>query len=188
MSFFIQNQELQGKKDWLIRSFLPFLLATVLVEAGCGYRIARKNVAAPANLDSIAILPIVNKTTKYRIEQKLTGAMIDEFIQRTRCQISRDPAEARGLLTGEVLDFASFPVIFAGDSGSTYQVTIRVRMTLKDQSSGKFIFQNRDFQFREEFEISRESKDYFPEEGPAMDRLVHQLARSLLNNLLDDFK
>ena len=144
-------------------------------------------MAAPANLDSIAILPFLNKTTKYRIEQKLTGAVIDEFIQRTRCRISRDPAGARGLLTGEVLDFASFPVIFAGDSGSTFQVTMRIRMTLKDQSSGKYVFQNRDFQFREEFEISRESKDYFPEEGPAMDRLVHQLAKSLLNNLLDDF-
>ncbi len=188
MTISIQNHELQGKKGWLIWSLLPFLMAAGLLEAGCGYRIAKKNVAAPANLDSIAILPIVNKTSKYRIEQKLTSAVIDEFIQRTRCRISRDPAEARGLLTGEVLDFASFPVIFAGDSGSTFQVSIRVRMTLKDQSTGKFVFQNRDSQFREEFEISRESKDYFPEEGPAMDRLVRQLARSLLNNLLDDFK
>jgi hypothetical protein len=188
MRFLIQNHELWNNTGRLIWSLSLFLMVTILLVAGCGYRIARKNVAAPANLDSIAILPIGNKTTKYRIEQKLTSAITDEFIHRTKCRISSDPGDARGLLTGEVLDFASFPVIFAGDSGSTYQVTIRVRMTLKDQSTGKFIFQNRDFQFREEFEISRESSDYFPEEGPAMDRLVHQLARSMLDNLLDDFK
>jgi hypothetical protein len=147
----------------------------------------KNNVARPGNLDSIAIPIFENKTTKFQMEQRLTSAVIDEFISRTRCRVVRVPAEARGLLTGEILDYAAFPVIFAGDSGSTYQVVLRARLSLKDQSTGKFVFENREVQFREEFEISRESKDYFPEEGPALDRLVRQLAKNLVNHILDDF-
>jgi hypothetical protein len=183
-----QNFKPGGQWLRLFWIFLFLFCGLTIPHAGCGYRIARKNVATPANLDSIAIPPFGNKTTKYRIEQKLTSAMIDEFIQRTRCRITRNPAEARGLLTGEVLDFVSYPVIFAGDSGSTFQISMRVQLSLKDQSTGKYVFQNRDFLFREEFEISRESKDFFPEEGPAVDRLVRQLAKNLLNNMLDDYK
>lgn len=169
------------------RMIFPGLLALLFALAGCGYHVAGKGNALPASIQSIAIPTFLNKTSKYRLEQHFTASVIDEFVARTKYRITQDPAEANALLSGEVLEFNSWPVIFSGDAGSTFQVIVRIRMTLEDKVHQKFIFQNRDFQFREEFEISRQSGDYFPEEGPALERLSREFARTLVSNILDNF-
>ena len=40
---------------------------------GCGYHVAGRNPALPKNITVIAVPPMENKTTTYRIEQKLIG-------------------------------------------------------------------------------------------------------------------
>ena len=159
----------------------------LLALAGCGYRLAGKATAIPANIDSVAIPIFNNKTTKYRLEQRLTSAVVDEFIARTRYRIVPDVSQAKALLTGEVTEFTSTPVIFAGGAGSTFLVTVRMRVSLKDITTQKLLFENNNFYFREEFEISRGSKEFFPEEGPAMDRLAREFSRTLVSSILEAF-
>ena len=166
-----------------------FVLCLVLlcVATGCGYRLAGKATAIPANIDSVAIPIFNNKTTKYRLEQRLTSAVVDEFIARTRYRIVPDASQAKALLTGEVTEFTSTPVIFAGGAGATFLVTVRMRVSLKDTTTRKLLFENNNFYFREEFEISRGSKEFFPEEGPAMDRLAREFSRTLVSSILEAF-
>ena len=161
--------------------------ALLLGIVGCGYHVAGKSAVIPAGIDSIAIPMFSNKTTKYRLEQRLTAAVVDEFIKRTRYSVVPDPASAKALLTGEVIQFTSTPVIFAGGAGSTFLVTVRMRVSLKDLASKKLLFENNNFHFREEFEISRASKDFFPEEGPAMDRLAKAFSKTLVSSILESF-
>src|SRR5262249_32063856 len=52
----------------------------LFLAVGCGYHVAGKAVAIPQNIDSIAVLIFTNRTPKYRLEQRLTSAVIDEFI------------------------------------------------------------------------------------------------------------
>jgi hypothetical protein len=158
-----------------------------LSSGACGYRLAGKASAIPANVDSIAIPIFVNNTTKYRLEQRLTAAVVDEFIARTRYRVVPDPGAAKALLSGEVTEFTSTPVIFAGGAGSTFLVTVRMRISLKDLSTKKLLFENENFYFREEFEISRGSQEFFPEEGPALDRLAKEVSRTLVSSILESF-
>jgi hypothetical protein len=160
---------------------LPFLTS------GCGYRLAGKATAIPAHIDSVAIPIFNNQTTKYRLEQRLTSAVVDEFVARTRYRIVPDASQAKALLTGEVTEFTSTPVIFAGGAGATFLVTVRMRVSMKDTSTHKLLFENNNFYFREEFEISRGSKEFFPEEGPAMDRLAREFSRTLVSSILEAF-
>jgi hypothetical protein len=166
-----------------------FVLCFVLLAltAGCGYRLAGKAAAIPANIDSVAIPIFDNKTTKYRLEQRLTSAVVDEFVARTRYRIVPDPSQAKAVLTGEVIEFNSTPVIFAGGAGATFLVTVRMRVLMKDTTTNKLLFENGNFFFREEFEISRGSKEFFPEEGPAMDRLAREFSRTLVSSILEAF-
>jgi len=163
------------------------LVFAFIATSACGYRLAGKATAIPANVDSVAIPIFINKTTKYRLEQRLTSAVVDEFIARTRYRIVPDASQAKALLTGEVTEFTSTPVIFAGGAGATFLVTVRMRVLLKDTTTQKLLFENNNFYFREEFEISRGSKEFFPEEGPAMDRLAREFSRTLVSSILEAF-
>lgn len=162
-------------------------LLSGLLAAGCGYRLAGKAAAIPESVDSIAVPIFTNRTTKYRLEQRLTSAVVDELTSRTRYRISSDPASAAAVLTGVVTGFTSTPVIFSGRAGSTFLVTVRLRVELKDSRSKKLLFENRNYFFREEFELSRASQDFFPEEGPALDRLSKAFSRDLVSTILESF-
>src|SRR5262245_53282363 len=62
-------------------------LALLFVAPGCGYRLAGKATAIPPNVDTVAIPMFTNRSTKYRLEQRLTAAVVDEFISRTHYRI-----------------------------------------------------------------------------------------------------
>ncbi|MEW5974634.1 MAG: LPS assembly lipoprotein LptE [Acidobacteriota bacterium] len=162
------------------------LTCCLLIQA-CGYRLSGKSVAIPASIDSIAIPIFTNRTTKYRLEQRLTAAVVDEFVSRTPYRILPEASSARALLSGEVVEFTATPVIFTGGAGSTFLVTVRLRVALRDLSTNKLLFENPSFYFREEFEISRTSQAFFPEEGPALDRLSRDFSRALVSSILESF-
>jgi hypothetical protein len=168
-------------RHWLLS------LACAAAVSACGYRLAGRATAIPSNIDSIAVPIFVNKTTKYRLEQRLTSAVVDELIARTRYRIVPDASQAKALLTGEVIAFGSTPVIFTGGGGSTFLVTVKMQVQLKDTTTRKLLFENNNFYFREEFEISRGSKEFFPEESPALDRLSREFARALVSSILESF-
>lgn len=174
----VSAKALQGLTAWLLGGLLA---------AGCGYRLAGKATAIPESVDSIAVPIFTNQTTKYRLEQRLTSAVVDELTSRTRYRISSDPGSAAAVLTGVVTGFTSTPVIFSGRAGSAFLVTVRLRVELKDSKSQALLFENRDYFFREEFEISRASQDFFPEEGPALDRLAQAFSRDLVSTILESF-
>ena len=164
-----------------------FYWVLLFVMPGCGYRLAGKATAIPTHIDSVAIPIFNNQTTKYRLEQRLTSAVVDEFVARTRYHIVPEVSQAKALLTGVVTEFTSTPVIFAGGAGATFLVTVRMRVSMKDTATNKLLFENNNFYFREEFEISRGSKEFFPEEGPAMDRLAREFSRTLVSSILEAF-
>lgn len=182
-SMFIRQLALRIS-PFVLRTFAVLVLLTTWA---CGYRLAGRATAIPSSIDSIAVPIFTNKTTKYRLEQRLTSAVVDELIARTKYRIIPDASQAKALLTGEVTEFTSTPVIFAGGAGSTFLVTVRMRVLLRDTATQKLLFENSNFHFREEFEISRGSKEFFPEEGPAMDRLSREFSRTLVSNILESF-
>src|SRR5262250_790828 len=54
--------------------------------AGCGYRLAGRNLNAGQG-QTIAVPTFTNNTTSYRIEQRLTEAVRQEFVRRTRFKV-----------------------------------------------------------------------------------------------------
>ena len=173
----------------MIRLFRTYLVLLIPLVSGwgCGYHLSGKAVAIPESIDSIAVPTFVNKSPEYRLEQRLTAAVVDELVARTRYRITADPSEAGALLSGEIFSVIPTPVILAGGAGSTYLVMVRMRVYLKDLKTGKLLFENQNYFFQEEFEISQKSGKFFPEEGPALDRLSHEFARNFVTSLLESF-
>jgi hypothetical protein len=140
-----------------------------LTLSSCGYHIAGKRLDAGRGA-TMAVPTFINRTTGYRIEQRLSEAVRQELIRRTRFAVSsRESADV--VMTGEILAITLSPVIFnQRGRGSSYTQTA--------------IFNNERWTFREVFDLAQNSADYVPEDSMAMDRLSRRFASSLVAAIL----
>ncbi|HYH01197.1 MAG TPA: LPS assembly lipoprotein LptE [Terriglobales bacterium] len=165
------------------------LLVISIGMTACGYRVAGKASRLPTHVRTITIPAFVNQTQQYKLEQILTQAVVREFVTRTQYRIVSQPeTEGDAILTGAVTNVQIAPVTFDSRTGraSTVLVAIAMRVRLADRQ-GHTIFENPNYVFREQYQVSRELSSFFQEEGPAMDRLSREFARTLVSNVLEAF-
>ena len=163
-------------------------LVAILSLPGCGYHVAGKASRLPQNVHSIAVPTFQNKSQSYRIEAKLTAAVVREFNARTRYRIVSDPANADATLLGSVLGTQIEPLTYDSRTGraSSGVITIRMSVTLTG-SHGEVLFRNPNYLFRDEYQASEQVFSFFEEQDPAFDRLASDFARTLVSNVLEAF-
>lgn len=172
--------------------FPPYILAllfAVLVSGGCGYHVAGRASQLPSSWQTIAIPAFTNDTTTYRIEQRLTEAVIREFTARTKYRIIQDPASASAVLHGEVLSLQTTPILFNATTGevTAMLVTIHVKVVLVDNQTQKPVYQNNDMVFRDEYQISPDVTSFFEEQDPALERMSRDFASHVVADVLENF-
>ena len=133
---------------------------------------------------TIAVPTFINRTTTYRVEQRITDAVRQELIKRTRYKVV--PEESGDVvMAGEVLSFIAVPIIFNQQGrGSSYSLLVDMSVRLTDSSTGKVLFQNDRWTFREVFELAQNSSDFVPEDTPAVERLARRFATTLVASVL----
>ena len=138
-------------------------LVFVLSTAGCGYHTAGKASALPTDLRTVSIPAFKNQTQTYRIEQVLTAAVVREFTSRTHYHVlNSDSADADATLRGTVVLTQLTPLTYDSQTGraSSGMVSVNMKVTLTDRH-GKVLFENPNYQFREQYQISREVSSFF---------------------------
>jgi outer membrane lipopolysaccharide assembly protein LptE/RlpB len=165
------------------------VLAAPLAAVGCGYHVAGHASSLPSEWTDIAIPAFKNDTTTYRIEQRMTEAVIREFITRTKYRVVQDPKSADGVLHGEVLSIETDPVLFQATTGevTTMLVIVHTKVELVDNKTEKVVYKNDDMVFRDEYQIATDVQSFFQEEDPALDRMSRDLASHLVANVLENF-
>lgn len=165
---------------------LSLLLVTT---CACGYRVAGRAARLPAAWKTIAVPALVNRTTSYRIEQRLTQATIRELLARTSYRIVQDENSADAVLRGEVTGIETTPVLFDATAGrvTAMLVTVRVSARLLDRSTQKSVYQNDNFVFREEYQVSTDVTNFFEEQDPALDRMARDFAAQLVAGIVENF-
>jgi outer membrane lipopolysaccharide assembly protein LptE/RlpB len=165
------------------------LLVGSLAAAGCGYHVAGHASQLPSEWKDIAVPAFKNDTTTYRVEQRMTQAVIREFITRTKYRVVQDPRSADAVLHGEVLSIETDPVLFQATTGEVTMmlVTVHTKVELIDNKTDKLVYKNDDMVFRDEYQISSDVKSFFQEEDPALDRMSRDLASRLVSSVLENF-
>lgn len=165
------------------------LLILALAAMACGYHVAGRGNALPVEWKTIAVPALGNKTTTYRIEQRLTAAVVREMLARTRYRIVADERSADAVLRGDVTSIETSALLFdtITNRATAMLVTVRMSVRLVDLGSKKTVYENNDFLFREEYEISTDIPSFFEEQGPALDRLSRDFAGALVSSLLENF-
>jgi outer membrane lipopolysaccharide assembly protein LptE/RlpB len=173
----------------MIRKILCVLMLFSVLVSGCGYHVAGRSNALPKSIHVIAIPALENKTTSYRIEQRLTTATVHEFLARTSYRVVADPENGDAVLRGKVLTLEAVPLLFDTATGraTTMLVTVKCAITFEERETGKVLYQTDNFLFRNQYEISTDVKSFFEEQDPALDRLAQDFAARLVAAVTENY-
>jgi outer membrane lipopolysaccharide assembly protein LptE/RlpB len=180
----------------LLRSPMPMvtLLLAGWGAGGCGYHVAGHDNALPKSIHVISVTAMENKTSSYRIEQKLTAATAHEFLARTQYKVISNAADGDAVLRGKVLSLEAVPLIFDTTTGraTTMLITIKCGVVLTETATSKVLYHNENFVFRNEYEIStnldpNNLKSFFEEQDPAVDRIARDFASRLVAAVIENY-
>jgi len=173
----------------MMKLLRPLAALLCLALAGCGYHAAGKADLLPTDIRTIAIPAFQNQTQTYKLEQRLTEAVVHEFLGRSRYHIVNGPAKGGdAVLRGTVTSSYVYPVTYDTQTGrvATVAVTIGMSVALTDRV-GRTLYSNPHYIFRDQYQLSRDVASFFQEETPALDRMSRDFARTLVSNILEGF-
>jgi len=164
----------------LLIAVLPLLLCN------CGYRLAGLGNTLPDHIKSVAIPDFDNKTTRSQLDQYITFAVKEEFIQRSNLKIESQVDNADALLEGTITRFLVKPVS-VGEEGSAnlYRVTIELDVRLIDLKSNDILFEGQGISFSDSYDIDDE--DFFTRETETLLEIVEEIAASVVTSVLENF-
>lgn len=163
---------------------MPFVLfVAVLFLPGCGYRLATKNFDGGRG-QTFAVPTFLNRTTAYRVEQRLSEAVRQELVRRTHYDVTAgDSGDV--VMAGEVVAFVSVPVTFdVNGRASTYEMLVDMKVVVTDTKTKKELYHNDRFTYRQVFELAQNSGDFIREDPAALDRLSRLFAESIVATLM----
>ena len=183
--------------------FLCFCVPAVLFLSACGYHVGGTSSQLPPGLKVIAVPALKNDTTRYRIEQRMTEAVVHEFIARTKYRIVSSEDSADAVLRGEITSFEAIPAVFdttptstsptvptantATARATTMLVSVHMKVSLEERETKKVLYKKDDYLFREPYEISTDPAKFFDEQGPALERMSREFAARLVSDVLENF-
>jgi outer membrane lipopolysaccharide assembly protein LptE/RlpB len=186
------RRELPAARSWLPAKLLvtTLLVSLCLFLTSCGYHTSNSaKVNLPAGINTIAVPVFVNKTQSYRAEELLTQAVVREFTSRSPYKIvNQDTGTADAVLHGTVTIVNTYPLTYDSQTGRQSSAIVQINMSMKlVDKHGRTLFDNPNYMFREQYQVSREVTSFFDESPPAIDRLSRDFARTLVAEILEGF-
>lgn len=165
------------------------VLAAFSLITGCGYHVMGRASRLPQDVKVLAVPMFVNQTQSYRIEQVLTQDVVRELLARTNYRVVTGAYQSPdATLSGTVLSAQANPLTYDAQSGriSSAMITVTMKVSLVDRS-GRVLFENENYSFRQQYQVSREVTSFFEEGTPALQRLSQDFARTLVSDMLEGF-
>ena len=167
-----------------------FAAVALLLTAGCGYHTSGHAVRLPDNIHTIYVPMFENATQTFRVEQTMTAAVVQELRSRSSFQVvtSNNDGTADATLKGLVNYTSNSPLTYDSVTGriSSSLVTIGMKVSLTSKS-GKVLWDNPNYTYREQYQVSRDTASFFDESNPAFLRIAHEFAKSLVSNILEAY-
>jgi hypothetical protein len=177
----------RGKSPGFSAGILPLLLVAVtLIQTSCGYQVKSSVGNLPHGIQSLGVPTFKNSSHQFKLEQRVTGAVVRELNARTRIPISAKNSGVDAVLVGEIQNLSSSPVTFSSDRSfaSAFLITVQMSVKLVRSSDSKVLWEDASFLYRERYILNSKVTDFFSEDNPALDRLSQDFAASLVSTIL----
>jgi hypothetical protein len=165
------------------------VLAAIILAPACGYHIGGRAVLIPDTVHTISVSAFGNSTVRNTLARLLPTDIAREFHTRTRYTIVSDPARADAVLTGTLTNFNSMGTTTDPVTGraTSAQVVVTLQVTLTDRKTGKVLYAQPHYEFRDRYEVATDPKVYFDESGTAIERVARDVAHSVVSAILEAF-
>lgn len=166
---------------------LPLLLPAALLLSACGYHLVGRGGRLPEGVRSVAVPVFENATRRAEVEQRVTEQIIEELNTRSDVRVMPGRNGADALLSGAISGFESSPVALTPEGRATrYEVTLTARVRLEDLRSGRLLWSNDQFVFRQQYDVPEDS-GFFDQEIEAIERVAREFAESVVTAMLEGF-
>jgi outer membrane lipopolysaccharide assembly protein LptE/RlpB len=154
------------------------IILLIALSSGCGYRLAARKGDVGAGR-TLAVPTFSNLTTTYRIEQRISEAVRQEFARTTHYKVtSADKGDV--LIRGEVSGYGQSPTVFdSRGRAAQYTVSLQLKVIVTEVATGKTLFQNDAMTLRDNFQISQSASDFAPEDPAALARMAERFASAV---------
>lgn len=163
--------------------------ALLLAGSACGYHTSGHAVRLPTDLHTLYVPTFVNGTSTYRIEQIITADVIRELRSRTNYYIvTVNDGSVDATLNGTVTSAITSPLTYDPATGriSSGMVSVVVKASLVGKN-GKVLWENPNYIYREQYQVSRDAPSFFEEEEPALNRIANSFSQTLVSDILEAY-
>jgi outer membrane lipopolysaccharide assembly protein LptE/RlpB len=164
------------------------LALAVLALSGCGYALVGRGSNLPADVRSVYLKPIENRTPRQTVEQILTRAIADEMVKRQRFKLTASREGADAELSGAVIGFGATPVTFdQAGRATSYEITLTAQIAFKRISDDKVLWRNNHYAYSESYPVDPSGSAYFDRENQAIESAAKRFSQSMVSDLLEGF-
>lgn len=163
------------------------------VSAGCGYALAGRGNALPADIRTIGIPDLINESTYPDIDRVLTSMLRAEFQGKGRYVVQPQAAGVDAVLVGRVTS-VTFEAMALTPEGQAqrYQVIVTASVEFKDVRRDQMLWANPSFQARDEYALTtgtsaNDPGALFRQDANALDRLARSFARTVVTSIFEAF-
>ena len=169
---------------------LVFASVVLLVTSGCGYHTSGNAVRLPADIHTIYVPMFENSTQTFRVEQTMTADVVQELRSRTNFRVvtTNNDGAADAMLKGVVNYTSNTPLTYDSVTGriSSSLMTVGMKVSLTSRA-GKVLWENPNYTYREQYQVSRDTSSFFDESNPAFQRVAKEFAKSLVSNVMEAY-
>jgi Lipopolysaccharide-assembly len=175
---------------------LRFVTLTVIVMAstvGCGYALAGRGSALPANIVTIGIPQFVNQSIIGDIDRPLTDAVRIEFQGKGKYRVVSQVEGADAVLTGRIVSVVLQPVAFTTNNQVSRNAIIATAfIEFREVATDRVIWAHPSFQVRDEYEVTTgtsatDANALLTGNLNALERLSKTFARTVVTSIFEAF-
>jgi len=166
------------------------LALLAVLATGCGYHLVGTSSFLPPDLRTLHVRPFENTTAWADMDQRLTEAVVREWVRRRRFSIVDEEKGADLALKGTIKSLSVSPVTLDEQGRATeYQMTLTASVSLLDirGDEPKVVWEDKSFSRRTSYQVDVSAVDYFDRQVAAMDVVSTEFARALVTAVLEGF-
>ena len=160
------------------------LLLAVLALGGCGYT---THGHLPADVKTVAVPILGNRTTKPFVETEMTRALADAFAQDGRLKLaSRDVADT--VLEGEVISYELVSIAFDPAANiRLYRLVVTMNVRFRDQRRNVMLYQQQGLSEKADFRVSGAVSETISREELGLLAATRDIARAVVALAIERF-
>lgn len=173
---------------------LGLLMCAMSAAASCGYALAGRGNALPADITIIGVPYFTNQSSTPEIDRVLTEAVQKEFQSKGKYRVQPDEAGVHGLLTATIVNVDLRPTAFTEERlPSAYAIVVTASVEFKHvTNNNNIIWANPSFSVAEEYQITADAAltdvtAFLSQNDNAQERLARRFARDVVTSIFEAF-